>query len=44
MKWRSQKHRQIISDGSLENLRAMGLPVVDAVEQFTPEFKVPDLP
>lgn len=44
MKWRTQRNRTIPHETSLRNLNEMGLPVVDAVNEFIPDRAIPDPP
>lgn len=44
MKWRSQKHRIIPHENSVINVKEMGVPVIDPVQEFIPKREVPDPP
>lgn len=44
MKWRTQKHRNIQNEGAADNLRALGLQVMDPLEELIPNRKISELP
>lgn len=42
MKWRTQKRRTIFNDKSAANLKEMGLPVIDPLQEFLPKPTIQD--
>lgn len=44
MKWRTQRNRIIKQEKSLQNLNALGIPVIDPVQEFIPQPTIPDPP
>lgn len=44
MKWRTQKHRTIPHEKSVINVKEMGVPLIDPVQEFIPQRKIPDPP
>lgn len=44
MKWRTQKRRIIYNDKAVANLKDIGFPVIDPVQEFIGKKAIPDLP
>lgn len=44
MKWRTMKRRTIMKESSVYNLKEMGIPVVDAIQELIPRPTIPDPP
>lgn len=44
MKWRTMKHRTIPHEKSVMNVKELGIPVIDPVQEFIPNRKIPEPP
>lgn len=44
MKWRTLKRQTIYNVKTVDNLKAMGLPVIDPVKEFISERQIPEPP